>query len=541
MSLLHRVYALTLAVALGGAPGDRPAPAPGAGAPPHAAGSGPAMAGAAAHVPEAFRRFMLFGWVSPPVAFQNEARYAEMAGAGLNLALSAWADSGRVEDNLARLDLAAAQGMKCIVLDERFSPFVDDTLDPASAAGGALIDTILSAYRGHPAFLGLNLGDEPPVEKWPRLERLFAALRQHDPEHPAWNNLLGRLAFADRASWERYTRDYLARFQPAVLCNDHYEFMLSGDRGQFVENVAGLSAMAREAGVPFWAIVLLVQHLDYRAVTEGELRWQVSLLLAYGARGIGYFTYWTPAPDPELDWHPAVITYDGRRTPWYPVLADFNRRVRPAGETLASLDWISSTHAGGTPPGGLPFVPDSLLAAVEGRAAIGQFADSLGTRYLLVANRDSLSSGRVRLTFSRAVHLARQDGPDGSWSALSTADHPLAPRVEIVLAPGDFTLLRARTVEPRPGAAGPGITIRPEPSRGEVTLEIGAAVGPVHVQIVDISGRNIWSVDLASGGLSYVWRGEQVTGHVLRPGTYVLRARDLRGVSVRNFHWLGSH
>ena len=35
-------------------------------------------------------------------------------------------------------------------------------------------------------------------------------------------------------------------------------------------------------------------HLSYRDPTEAELAWQVFHALAFGARGISYFTYWTP-------------------------------------------------------------------------------------------------------------------------------------------------------------------------------------------------------------------------------------------------------
>src|SRR5437879_4033133 len=61
--------------------------------------------------------FYICGWVSPPAESTNAARMDEIAGAGMNLLLPALEDSGRVEDNLKRLDLAAARGMKCIIWD----------------------------------------------------------------------------------------------------------------------------------------------------------------------------------------------------------------------------------------------------------------------------------------------------------------------------------------------------------------------------------------------------------------------------------------
>src|SRR5439155_23613596 len=119
--------------------------------------------------------------------------------------------------------------------------------------------------------------DEPDPGAWDFLAPVAALLRANDPDHPPWNNLLGPGGFATRAAWENYVRAYMLRFQPVVLCDDYYEFFQGYDRGLFIENAAGLNALARERGIPFWAIVLLTAHGPYRIPTEGELKWQVSM------------------------------------------------------------------------------------------------------------------------------------------------------------------------------------------------------------------------------------------------------------------------
>src|SRR5436190_1856879 len=126
--------------------------------------------------------------------------------------------------------------------------------------------------------------------------------------------------------------------------------------GFFTPAGAGLRDLADEHGVPFWAIVQLTQHTGYRVLTTGELRWQVSNLLAYGARGIGYFTYWTPTQDPQWNWQPAIIGPHGERTETYEFLRAFHQRLRPAGELLAACRWISTQATAPVPPGADPFV-----------------------------------------------------------------------------------------------------------------------------------------------------------------------------------------
>ena len=529
MTLLNRVAAVSLLGMFGMAPGDPPAP------------PGRVIAAPAASTREAGAAssgFVTFGWVSPPASVTTDARVAEMEAAGLTLMMPAWDDSGRREDNLVRLDLAAAHGLRCLIWDARFDRF--RRLDAGSAGGGVLLDSIVADYRDHPAFLGYYLGDEPGREDWPLLESLAVPLRQRDPAHPAWNNLCGRAGFPDRAAWERYTRDFIAAVHPAVLCNDHYDFRVDGDRGQFVENAAGLSAMAREAGVPFWAIVQLVQHGSFRALTPGELAWQTSMLLAYGARGVGYFTYWTPAPDTAWNWQPAVMTTAGQPTAWYPMLARLNLAVRAAGGTLAGLTWLATAHAGSTPPGGTPFVPDGLIAAVEGRAALGHFVDASGVRHLFVANSDSLAPQRVTLTLTGLRPVWRLGEAVGEWRRVIPSEASGGEQVTLDLEPGGFALLRVEGVfRPLGAGRGPGLGVFPRPARGEVRLVVSGLEPGGHVEILDTAGRRMrsWRPDAAQGTLT--WRGERDAGGSAPPGAYFARAEDAAGVSVERLQWLG--
>jgi hypothetical protein len=482
-------------------------------------------------------RFVTFGWVSPPASVTTDARVAEMAGAGLTLTLPAWNDSGRVADNRSRLDLAAAHGMRCVVWDARFERF--ETLDPASAAGVALLDSIVADYRDHPAFFAYYLGDEPRRSIFPLIGGIAAALRRLDPAHPAWNNLLGRGSFPDRAEWEGYTRDFVAALRPAVLCDDEYDFTLNGDVGLFVENAAGFGALAREAGLPFWSIVLLVEHGQFRGLTAGELAWQASMLLAYGARGIGYFTYWTPAPDTTWNWQPAIISYEGRRTAWYPVVAELNAKVRPAGETLAGLTWLATVHAGSVPRGGAPFVPGELLDSVGGRAALGTFVDGVGVSHLLVANSDSLGAQTVLLTLRGPRRVWRLGERAGDWQPVATQSVPAGERLALDLEPGGFALLRVGGAVRRP-AAGPGLDVRPRPAHREVTLTVSGLGPGGRVEILDATGRRVRGWQPGADEAALTWRGELDRAGSASPGIYFVRVADASGATVSRLEWLGS-
>lgn len=481
-------------------------------------------------------RFALFGWVAPPADSTTSARYAELAGAGLNTTVLAWEDPGLVPPNLLRLEYSAQVGVKNLLLDNRLDHVHEN--DPSSFA---TLDSIVIAYRDHPAFLGYYLGDEPKEDMFPRIAEWFRLLRSHDPLHPGWNNLSGRSAFPSRDALLAHMRHYVSEVQPAVLSTDHYDHRVNGDQGLFVDNVSATAQVARESGLPFWGILLVTQHGSYRDVDDGLLAWQVAQWLSYGTRGIGYFTYWTPAPDPGMTWGDGMIRYGtGERSPHYEQVRLLNLLVKPIGECLAGLAWLGTEHAGGTPVGGTTFMPDSLLAAVEGRATIGQFADSEGAPYLFVANRDSSSARTLTLDVvgERTVERMPESGPWQAWPSSPTAT---GRRVALSLGPGGFALLRlsggcGAVVN---GGCVASLRASPEPARSQVRFAAERVTGGATLTILDATGRRIWGRALSGDAPVVVWDGRTDDGTRVRPGLYWSRLEDSRGSVVRKVTWLG--
>jgi hypothetical protein len=494
--------------------------------------AGAGVAGAAVTLPP----FVLFGWLSPPPESTTAARIAEMADLGLNLMLPYQGDTGTPANNLRRLDLAAQYRMQALVFDERLArAWRAGFLTPA---GAALIDSAVATYRGHPGLLGWYVGDEPRPP-WDTLAVLHRELQRRDPSHIVWNNLLGRMAFTTEPAWRSYLDGYLDSIPAAVLCDDHYEFLASGDRGQFFVNAAGLRAVADAHGLPIWAIVLLTSHTGYRELTAGELRWQVSNLLAYGARGIGYFTYWTPRPDPVWNWGPAIIGPDGQRTERYEMLRTFHQRLRPAGELLASCRWTSTQATAPVPPGAAPFVGDDWLAAVVGRATIGRFVDGWGRPHLVIVNRDSLAGQEIHLIVRGATGVTRLDDPHGPSTTPIAGNDPVPP-ITLNLPPGDFALLRIEGTEGQAGATlGPVLLVSGQPARGVARFDLMRVGAGAKLQIFDAVGRPLWETTLQPGDRTASWNGTASDGRRMPAGIYFARLRDNRGDATARAVWLG--
>jgi hypothetical protein len=478
--------------------------------------------------------FALFGWVSPPAGFTTPDRLGEMAALGFDVVLPTQDDEGDPAGNHVRLDAAAAHGMRALVYDRRFfNAYLKGITTPAA---GAVFDSIVAEYRGDPALLGYYLGDEPSGAWVDTIAMFHRELQKRDPGHVTWNNLLGASAFATDSLYRAYLNAYLDRVPASVLCADYYNFFVSGDRGRFFQNAAALRAVSDARGLPFWAVIQLTPHGPYRPLTTGELRWQVSQLLAYGARGIGYFTYWTPKPDSTLNWQPAVIQRDGTRTAWYDVLATFNARARSAGERLAGMHWISVQATQPYLAEVAPFAGNDWLQWVSGRATVGRFVDADGTPWLLFANRDSLNTQTLTLGLRGATGATRVDGGTPVWSISELS----VTYSYVDLEPGDFALLR---IDGTRGEAletlGPVVGAFANPVRGGLHVALDRVGGAARCDVIDALGRRLWTTPLAAGATEVVWDGSDARGSRAVPGVYVLRVHDNRGSTNRRLVWLG--
>lgn len=484
--------------------------------------------------------FVRFGWLSPPSGSTTDAHVAEMATAGLDLMLPAQSDAGDRDQQLHRLDLAAAHGMRCIVWDSRFEAFYRWDVD--SPEGRARLDSIVADYRDHLGFFAYYMGDEPRAP-WFLHARIAGALRARDPAHPIWSDLLGRGFWPDTAAWLAYTRSYLDSVPAGVLCDDHYEFRADGDLGTFFENASGLRATAAAHGLPFWSVVLLIQHRGYRAITPGMLRWQVANLLAYGCRGIGYFTWWTPTPDTLWNWHDAVIRTDGTRTPWYDVVSVLDRDAGAVGTLLAATRWVSTQCNDPVPAGADRFRGDDWIAGVEGRATIGRFVDGSGDPIVLCINRDSLAAHTLTLRLRGVASTVRLDAASGAWmpQRMVPAGGPDAERaVGLTLDPGDFALLRLLgTRGEAVTVVGPRLVAANTPAHGQASLALSQLDAGARLELFDATGRRVREWQPPPGDEVVAWDGTSADGERMPAGIYLARVSDARGEAHARIVWLG--
>jgi len=357
--------------------------------------------------------FIISYWCGPPKSETTLARYKEIAEAGFNVAMPAidasWGDvvAGLGDaHNRKFLDLCKQVGIKGIIWAgvPLGGPKKTDWGPPAPAEIPAIhkaLDALVAKYSSHPALLGYFITDEPGVEKFDRLAVVNQYLLKKDPKHLPYINLLPNYAGGEwkHPAYEATVARYIDVVKPALVSWDHYRQMFEGgDENFYWHNLEAIRRLCSKANLPYNQIIVSLKHMGYRECSEADLRWQVYTSLAYGSRGIQYFTYWDVK---ELAWAgaPAIMTLDGRRDVKYEYVKRINHRIAALGPTLVNLTLTGAYCSGPMPPGGQPLVADAPVKNMEGGPMlVGCFQDAKGLPYVMVVNRSFRDRITARLT-----------------------------------------------------------------------------------------------------------------------------------------------
>ncbi|WP_335971373.1 hypothetical protein [Streptomyces sp. CA2R106] len=356
----------------------------------------------------------------PPHPYETTlARYQEMADAGFTFLITGNYQFDARSAAYA-LGLADQVGLKVLVAGDpriealaQYLTVTDDRTVPSSittADAASWVRTALGSYTSHPALAGVSVYDEPSRVRFPNVGALTAVVRSAAPGLLPYANINR----GNGASYADFVQTYVDTVKPALISFDRYPILTGGIDTDYFDTWAIVRAASLTSGLPAWTYIQSTGYNNHRVPTASQLAWQVNISLAYGCKGIQYFTYWTPDPARGEGYTQALITTDGKRTPLYDAATALNTGwLRPVGRELKPLVSQSVQHAGETPlpPGTTAFTPDDVVAAVTGDAAVlGIFAPAPGTaddgtRHLLVVNRDpdAPASLQVRLAPGRTA------------------------------------------------------------------------------------------------------------------------------------------
>lgn len=355
--------------------------------------------------------FPLIAWNPSPT---DAASLALMKQAGLNI-------SGfcKVED----LDLVKAAGLACIV---DYGPIAEMIArnDATTEQIQKVVSDLKAKAGSHPAAFGFYLRDEPGVAQMPVMGRIAAALRQAMPDKLPYANLFPNYASRKQLgaeSYDAYLRAYLDRIRLPYLSWDNYSLIDGQMNQRFYDNLDQVRGAALESGIPFWNCILSNAHFRYMEPSDATFHLQVYATLAYGGRGIQYFTYFNPDVG---NFRMAPIDVHGNKTATWDMLRRINLEVHALAPHLARLRSTGVYHWPLSTASGTPLIDDIKST---GRFLIGEFVDAGGRPWFLLVNKDlrdsvtfqiELKNKKAKLVgISAATGKDSDIGGEGNWLA----------------------------------------------------------------------------------------------------------------------------
>jgi hypothetical protein len=245
------------------------------------------------------------------------------------------------------------------------------------------------------------------------LSTVAALVHELSPGKWPYINLFPDYATNDQLGTTNYT-EYLERFiatcHPTILSYDNYSLMDDGSvRENYWSNLEALRAVCHEHGLRFWNIVLAVAHFNYHEPDAADFRFQAYTTLAYGARGIAYFTYFAPQVG---NYRMAAVDQFGHETPNWFNMQNVNLQIQKLAPTLLQLTCNDVYHIGAIPKGCHAPATNSLVTSVSGdNFLVGEFTHTDGSRYLMVVNKDRSKSRPCSPQFRKSPRRLQHVSP----------------------------------------------------------------------------------------------------------------------------------
>ncbi len=345
------------------------------------------------------RTFPIMAWGGAP---SDPAQLRLMKEAGLNVAgFCRPEDAGKVND----------AGLTCFVSDDRVNGYDWSKLPPDEEIRRNLAE-VVKQVGDNPAVLGFYLRDEPHSSLMPAMGRVAKMLKELAPDKWPYVNLFPYRVSQDRmgTDYETYAKMLVDTIGQPFLSYDNYSLVGGEMLEYFYNNLEIVRRISQEMKVPFWNCILANAHFNYMEPSDATFHLQVYATLAYGGRGIQYFTYYSPH---NGNYRLGAIDQFGNKTATWDALRRINLEIHALAPALLNLRSTGVYHYPDVPEYGKPLAQAKLVRGVsmlqryvkppvQGRFLIGEFEDAQGRPYFMIVNKDLNNS------FQFAIDLRQQ-------------------------------------------------------------------------------------------------------------------------------------
>jgi hypothetical protein len=347
------------------------------------------------------RTFPIMAWGSAPSA---PDQLKSMYEAGLNTA-----GFCRPEDT-TKVNQA---GLSCFVSDRRINGY-DWTKMPSDSEIRKNLAEAVKAVGDNPAVIGFYLRDEPHASLMPAMGRVSKMMKELAPGLWPYVNLFPYRVAKDRLGtpdYDTYVRMLVDAIGQPFLSYDNYSLVAGEMLEPFYNNLEMVRRISLETGTTFWNCILANSHFNYMEPSDATFNLQVYATLAYGGRGIQYFTYYTPH---NGNYRLGAVDQFGNKTATWDAMRRINLQIHALAPEMVKLRSTGVYHFPDVPEYAKPLSQSTLVRRVtmsqrlvrqpvQGRFLIGEFQDAQARPYLMIVNKDLHNS------FQFAIEL-KQEG-----------------------------------------------------------------------------------------------------------------------------------
>jgi hypothetical protein len=376
--------------------------------------------------------------------------YAALANEGYNLI--------PVHENVGLLVQAEAQSLKVLFSHHLIQP--NSLYNPSEKLQ---LDALIDSIKGSSALAGYFLIDEPSSVYTAGYTALIDYLRERDPTRFALVNLFPIYATAEQmgvdgvtnasqyfkntaglalasksiTAYMEYLHRYIEIMRPDVISFDHYGLFPNSDRSDYFLNLGLVAEMSKKNKVPFINFIQASRFLaDWRMPSPQDMRYLVYTSLAYGAKGIGYYTYWGDSSHEGL-------YRDGIKSDLASSVAAINLEISKLSDFLVHLNWLGVQHVTDLP---LNECIENKNGAVEvldsENILIGSFCESKKECSIFLAVNLNRSTAQIirAIIVASGNTLQELSRSSGQWITVATFNS--IRRFEFRIEPGDGRLFR---------------------------------------------------------------------------------------------------
>ena len=331
------------------------------------------------------------------------------------------------------VNVAKKVGLKCIVDDYRISNVID-WVDISDAEIEKRVNSVVRPLKGNSAVFGYYLKDEPGSGLYPTLARWKSAFSKADPKAISYINLLP-IGAQDGGvrDYDEYVDKYITTVKPTYISYDHYTLYDDGSMNDsFYRNLEVIRKASVKHDIPFWNIIQSVSFANWSDPTPAGLSVQAYSTLAYGGKGICYFTYFTPLIG---NFRNSAIDQFMNKTPTWDMVRRVNLQMHQLLPTYLKLKHINVFHHPNVPAGCSGIDTSRHIESIAGgNFLLGEYMGPNSTPYVMIVNKDIHKSCGFSVKFKKQGQAMMTNSSTGLTVPLGGENFFLGPGQGVLLS-----------------------------------------------------------------------------------------------------------